>query len=499
MSDTSDEQKKAAPDPAKGSRRALIFETIRSHGGINPGPGGPNAAAKRLADAVETALHNSALGDPGLLGAMPKGDDAPTSGEAIRKMHSDDSAFPVPEEQIPAFLAALRDFAWMGEEPTEGTRRALVRNTVRLLSQRTNGQTTPLMIADAIEAALIGSEDDLRGQRAQKTIDRLEGICEERWKRIGELEELGDELRARVRRFEGLGVQIGNELDRVSISRGQSITQRVRVLCERYAAHFDRIGASRDPDEAGAPASRAMVMLDEEGVPRVDGPRILTIDQRLAAFMDREDKIAALPRETLEEAEEAEAADATLVQIDPSMIHAGIGPDGNPWASLVGLSGLLLSLAEAVEAGQPTEHEIAEDASPHWKGEVADSDDGAADYSRPFAGIEAATDDSLPPHCVRIDNRVFRINPESETVTEMFMLTIVVSGSATEITIASDCAVGELIEEALHRRQLPFTGIAGWTLRTRQGTALNAANPLSEAGIRPDATLFLDPDAGGGA
>jgi hypothetical protein len=73
--------------------------------------------------------------------------DVPTSGEAIRKLHSSPEGHP-----------------WKGTEPGPGTRRAMIRDVVRDLGERTEGNTTPLMIADVIESELlaqtIDAEDD---------------------------------------------------------------------------------------------------------------------------------------------------------------------------------------------------------------------------------------------------------------------------------------------------------------------------------------------------
>lgn len=62
--------------PAEGTRRALIRDAVRSVGGVNVGPGGPDAAALRIADAVESALLQSTIDDE----AMARGAEALTAG-----------------------------------------------------------------------------------------------------------------------------------------------------------------------------------------------------------------------------------------------------------------------------------------------------------------------------------------------------------------------------------------------------------------------------------
>jgi hypothetical protein len=136
------------------------------------------------------------------------------------------------------------DDDWKGTPPAEGTRRRLILDT---LLDAPNG-TKALELADAIESTLLDAtiddeataptgsakfcddqmasharlrEDDpkyaeyhrgaesaycillnrLRNATARDTVDRLEGICEERWRRIGELEdqlEAGDDDEDRV-------------------------------------------------------------------------------------------------------------------------------------------------------------------------------------------------------------------------------------------------------------------------------------------------------------
>jgi hypothetical protein len=46
---------------------------------------------------------------------------------------------------------------WKGSEPADGTRRALLRDVIRDLSRKTDGNATPLMLADVIEEALLSN------------------------------------------------------------------------------------------------------------------------------------------------------------------------------------------------------------------------------------------------------------------------------------------------------------------------------------------------------
>lgn len=77
-------------------------------------------------------------------------------------------------------------------------------------------------------------------------------------------------------------------------------------------------------------------------------------------------------------------------------------------------------------------------------------------------------------------------------------VTVVVSGAPQPIRINAHEKVGNLIRQALADAGVHGGDIAGWTLRFQDGQAIPSGERIAEAGIAAGATLFLDPDEGGG-
>jgi Predicted metal binding domain/WXG100 protein secretion system (Wss), protein YukD len=78
-------------------------------------------------------------------------------------------------------------------------------------------------------------------------------------------------------------------------------------------------------------------------------------------------------------------------------------------------------------------------------------------------------------------------------------VTVVVSGARLSLTEGADQKVAHLIRQALQEAGIPHPKVEDWTLRFADGSA--AIDPdlhIEQAGITDGATLFLDPDEGGG-
>jgi len=78
-------------------------------------------------------------------------------------------------------------------------------------------------------------------------------------------------------------------------------------------------------------------------------------------------------------------------------------------------------------------------------------------------------------------------------------VSVVVSGARVEVTAKEDEKVAHLIREALKEAGIPHPKVEDWTLRSAEGGgAIDPDLRVKEAGIADRATLFLDPDEGGG-
>lgn len=78
-------------------------------------------------------------------------------------------------------------------------------------------------------------------------------------------------------------------------------------------------------------------------------------------------------------------------------------------------------------------------------------------------------------------------------------VTVVVSGARISATENSNQKVAHLIREALKEAGIPHPKVEDWTLRFGDGgAAIDPDLHIGEAGITDGATLFLDPDEGGG-
>ena len=78
-------------------------------------------------------------------------------------------------------------------------------------------------------------------------------------------------------------------------------------------------------------------------------------------------------------------------------------------------------------------------------------------------------------------------------------LTVVVSGARLSLTEGTDQKVAHLIRQALKEAGIPHPKVEDWTLRFADGgAAIDPDLHIKEAGITDGATLFLDPDEGGG-
>jgi hypothetical protein len=78
-------------------------------------------------------------------------------------------------------------------------------------------------------------------------------------------------------------------------------------------------------------------------------------------------------------------------------------------------------------------------------------------------------------------------------------VTVIVSGARVSVTENSNQKVEHLIREALKEAGIPHPKVDDWTLRFSDGgAAIDASQSIDEAGITNGATLFLDPDEGGG-
>lgn len=78
-------------------------------------------------------------------------------------------------------------------------------------------------------------------------------------------------------------------------------------------------------------------------------------------------------------------------------------------------------------------------------------------------------------------------------------VTVVVSGARITVTENSNQKVSHLISEALKEAGIPHPKVEDWTLRFGDGGAtINPDARIDDAGITNGATLFLDPDEGGG-
>ena len=78
-------------------------------------------------------------------------------------------------------------------------------------------------------------------------------------------------------------------------------------------------------------------------------------------------------------------------------------------------------------------------------------------------------------------------------------VTVVVSGARVGVTAKEHEKVAHLIREALKEAGIPHPKVEDWTLRSADGGgAIDPDLKVKEAGIADGATLFLDPDEGGG-
>jgi Predicted metal binding domain/Protein of Unknown function (DUF2604) len=78
-------------------------------------------------------------------------------------------------------------------------------------------------------------------------------------------------------------------------------------------------------------------------------------------------------------------------------------------------------------------------------------------------------------------------------------VTVVVSGAPVSVAANAHQKVAHLIREALKEAGIPHPKVGDWTLRfANGGEAIDPDLPIEEAGITDGATLFLDPDEGGG-
>lgn len=78
-------------------------------------------------------------------------------------------------------------------------------------------------------------------------------------------------------------------------------------------------------------------------------------------------------------------------------------------------------------------------------------------------------------------------------------VTVVVSGARLSVTVNAHQKVAQLIREALKEAGIPHPKVGDWTLRFADGgAAIDPDLQIEEAGIVDGATLFLDPDEGGG-
>lgn len=78
-------------------------------------------------------------------------------------------------------------------------------------------------------------------------------------------------------------------------------------------------------------------------------------------------------------------------------------------------------------------------------------------------------------------------------------VTVVVSGARVTVTAGTDQKVAHLIREALKEAGIPHPKVEDWTLRSAEGGgAIDPDLHIKKAGIVDGATLFLDPDEGGG-
>jgi Predicted metal binding domain/Protein of Unknown function (DUF2604) len=78
-------------------------------------------------------------------------------------------------------------------------------------------------------------------------------------------------------------------------------------------------------------------------------------------------------------------------------------------------------------------------------------------------------------------------------------ITVVVSGARVDVTANVHQKVAHLIHEALKEAGIPHPKVEDWTLRFADGGgAIDPDLKIEKAGITDGATLFLDPDEGGG-
>jgi hypothetical protein len=77
-------------------------------------------------------------------------------------------------------------------------------------------------------------------------------------------------------------------------------------------------------------------------------------------------------------------------------------------------------------------------------------------------------------------------------------ITVVVSGAPVRVSAAARADFEDVIENALASLGMPRVALTTWTLRREDGSVVPLGK-VCDADLAPDATLFLDPDAGGGA
>jgi hypothetical protein len=78
-------------------------------------------------------------------------------------------------------------------------------------------------------------------------------------------------------------------------------------------------------------------------------------------------------------------------------------------------------------------------------------------------------------------------------------VTVVVSGAPQQVTVNHNQKVEHVIKEALKEAGIGHAKLEEWTLRFAQGgAAIDPDSKVDAAGIKDGATLFLDPDEGGG-
>lgn len=185
---------RAGEPPAEGTRRKLIFEAIMRHRVFRiVGKETAEKTALELADDVQSALLQSTIDAEAMVRA---GDSLTTGIESV-------------------------------EPPGEETRRRVIfRVLERLYKDKTEWPLTPQKVVDAIEAELLEAKE-------LTDVDRLNSIAEERWKRIGELEEKAERLEKQTR---ALTDRLERDVERFLGEREEARTREGRFAEERDCA-----------------------------------------------------------------------------------------------------------------------------------------------------------------------------------------------------------------------------------------------------------------------